>query len=114
MSAIGWGLVYAGIEVDPLGLFVGLFRVSPYWTGVLFAFLAPVAFTSAAFVVPLTGAAAATSGRGWDYRAFAGFGQGVIGLMIVMAVWLLSGHFLRVKACLSRQTLPHGLSCAAP
>lgn len=92
MWVIPWALTQAGVELDPLGLFVGLFGVSPYWSGLLLAILAPIAFANAAFAVPLTAAAASTGARGWDHRAFAGFGRGAIGLSIVMAVWMFSGH----------------------
>ncbi len=96
MSAVFWLVQQAGLTIDPLGLFAGLFGASPYWSAALLAVLAPLAFTTAAFAVPLTAAAASTGPRGWNYKAFAGFGQGVIGLMIVMAVWLFSGHIFSI------------------
>ncbi|WP_019954691.1 hypothetical protein [Yoonia vestfoldensis] len=87
-----WAVTAAGIQIEPFGLFAGLLGASPYWSGFLVAFLAPVAITSAAFAVPLTAAAASSGREGWDYKAFTGFGRGVIGLSIVMAVWMFSGH----------------------
>lgn len=92
MGGMLWAITQAGITIDPLGLFVGALGVSPYWSGILLGFLAPIAFTTAAFAVPLTAAAASTGANGWDYKAFSGFGRGVIGLSIVMAVWMFSGH----------------------
>jgi hypothetical protein len=92
MVAIVWTVTQAGLVIDPLGLFVGVFGVSPYWSAILIGFLAPVAITTAAFAVPLTAAAASTGRGGWDYRAFAGLGRGAISLSIVMAVWMFSGH----------------------
>lgn len=86
----------AGVELDPIGLFVGLFGISPYWTATLLAILAPMAIANAAFAVPLTAAAAATEAKGWDYKAFAGFGYGIIGLAIVSAIWLFSGHMYAI------------------
>lgn len=92
MAGILWAVTQAGITLDPLGLFVGVFGVSVYWSSILLGLLAPIAFTTAAFAVPLTAAAASTGANGWDYKAFSGFGRGVIGLSIVMAVWMFSGH----------------------
>lgn len=92
MQGVFWVATQAGITVDPMGLFAGLLGVSPYRAGVLLGFLAPVAITTSAFAVPLTAAAAATGKQGWDRKAFFGFGRGVIGLSLVTAVWMFSGH----------------------
>lgn len=96
MQGVVWGVIQAGIAIDQkgllAGLFIGILGVSPYWSGVLLGFLAPIAISTAAFAVPLTAAAAATGKKGWDYKAFSGLGRGVIGLSVVMAVWMFSGH----------------------
>lgn len=92
MVGVLWAFAQAGLTVEPLGLLAGLFGVSPYWSGVLLGFLAPIAIASSAFAVPLTAAAASTGRNGWDHKAFFGFGRGVVGLSIVTAVWLFSGH----------------------
>ena len=92
VRGILWVVTQAGVTIEPLGLIAGLFGASPYWIAVLLGVLAPVAFTTAAFAVPLTAAAASTGAKGWDYKAFSGFGRGAIGLSIVMAVWMFSGH----------------------
>lgn len=92
MLGIFWAMTQAGLTIDPLGLFAGVFGVSTYWSAMLLGFLAPMAITTAAFAVPMTAAAASTGRDGWDYKAFAHFGRGAIGLSIVMAVWMFSGH----------------------
>ncbi|WP_131802439.1 hypothetical protein [Yoonia tamlensis] len=92
MAALIWIITLAGFTINPLGLFAGVFGVSPVWSALLIGFLAPVAITTAAFAVPMTAAAASTGRGGWDYRAFAGFGRGAISLSFVMAVWMFSGH----------------------
>ncbi len=89
---IPWALEQAGIVVEPLGLFVGALGVSPYWSGILLVILAPLVLTNAAFAVPLTAAAASTGACGWDFKAFVGFGRGIVGLSIVNAAWLFSGN----------------------
>ncbi|WP_373636823.1 hypothetical protein [Yoonia sp. BS5-3] len=92
MTGIVWAATAAGMPIDPLALFAGVFGTSPYRSAILMGFLAPVALTSAAFAVPLAAAAASTGPGGWDYRAFFGFGRGIIGLSIIMAIWMFSGH----------------------
>ena len=96
LDGIHWfmwmGLNQAGIEIDPLGLFVGLLGLSYYWSAVLLALLSPTALVAAALAVPMTSAAFSATPKGRDMQLAYGFGSGVVGLMIVMAVWLFAGH----------------------
>jgi len=87
------------LTFDPLdptellvGLFVGLFSVSPYWTGMLLALLSPTALIIALMAVPMTAAAHEMTFRGRDISPFYGFGKGAFSLMVVLAVWLLAGN----------------------
>ncbi|WP_208354468.1 hypothetical protein [Pseudaestuariivita rosea] len=95
-QGIVWGLGQVGVELDPIGLFVGLLGLSYYWSGMLLALLSPTALVAAAFAVPMTAAAASATPRGGDIKAFFGFGSGLLGLMFVMAVWLFSGRFFAI------------------
>lgn len=90
------GLAAAGVEFDPIGLFVGLFGVSAYWSGVLLALLAPSAIVMAAFAVPMTGAAVAATPKGGDINYIFGLGRGILSLLIVMMVWLFAGHMFSI------------------
>jgi len=93
VTGVYWLITQTGLTMEPLGLFAGLLGVSPYWSGILLGILTPIAIASSAFAVPLTAAAASTGRNGWDHKAFFGFGRGAIGLSIVTAVWMFSGHF---------------------
>lgn len=103
----GWLLsyTYAGIiiaadhfnlEIEPLGLLIGLFGVSYYWSSILLALLSPAAFAIAVMTVPMTAAAYAMTYRGGDIRAFYGFGTGIVSLLIVQGVWLIAGNLYSI------------------
>jgi hypothetical protein len=88
--------IEAGVEFDPLGLFVGLFGVSLYWSGLLLALLSPTALIIAVLAVPMTGAAHAMTYRGRYVRLFEGFGSGLLSLLFVLAVWLIAGNMYAI------------------
>lgn len=96
LEGIHWmmwmGLTQAGIEINPLGLVAGLFGVSYYWSAVLLALLSPTAWVTASLAVPMTAAAFSATPKGRVVPLAYGFGSGIVGLMIVMAVWLFAGH----------------------
>jgi hypothetical protein len=93
---VAWGIDLAGIEIDPVGLLVGLLGLSYYWAGVLLVLLSPTALASAALAVPMTAAAISATPRGGGTKLFYGLGAGFPGLMIVMAVWLFGGHVFSI------------------
>ncbi len=94
--AMAWGADQAGLEIDPIGLLVGLLGLSYYWAAILLALLSPSALVVAALAVPMTAAAASATPRGREADVFFGLGTGLLGLMIVMAVWLFGGHIFSV------------------
>lgn len=94
--AMGWVIVQANVEIDPIGLLQGLLGVSYYWAGVLLALLSPTALVTAALAVPMTSAAVSATHRGPETPIFFGLGSGILSLMVVMTVWLFGGHFFAI------------------
>lgn len=90
------GLELVGIELDPIGLLVGLLGLSYYWAAVLLAMLSPSALITAALAVPMTAAAVSATPRARHTDVFFGFGTGILGLMVVMLVWLFAGRFFSI------------------
>lgn len=94
--AVLWGLEQVGVEVDPIGLLVGLLGVSYYWAAILLALLSPSALVAAALAVPMTAAAFSATPRGRETEVFFGLGSGLIGLLIVMTVWMFGGQIFSI------------------
>ncbi len=97
---VGTVLELAGVTEDPgalvVGLFVGLFGVSVYWSGILLFVLLPQGIATAVMAVPMTAAAYSANSRSHGTRLFFGFGAGVPSLLVVTAVWLIGGHFFSI------------------